>query len=264
MRWIIQGSGIKPRAVERLTAACARLGLEHRLVRHVPFSDALPDVPVDEVPTVFYGAVSLVERVHRAGRWAPGVFFDDAAFAYGAWLPVYGEHALNHGAAFTTLAALADGEGEDGVHRFIRPVEDSKAFAGDVQTLGEIRAWVAQMRASGVDELLTLPVVAAEPVGLADEWRVFVVEGRAAAGSHYRSHHRLDVRPGLPAEVVAFAEARARDFAPAPVFVMDIARSGPGLYVIELNCFNSSGFYDADVEAVLAAVSEVRVWTSGR
>lgn len=42
-----------------------------------------------------------------------------------------------------------------------------------------------------------------------------------------------------------------------PAFVLDIAAVGQRLAVIELNGFNSSGFYASDVEAIVAHVSRV-------
>jgi ATP-grasp domain, R2K clade family 3 len=75
------------------------------------------------------------------------------------------------------------------------------------------------------------------------------------AGSQYRTYFRLDVRPAVPGDVRAFAENMAHTWAPARAFVLDVARSGPGLYVIEANCLNSAGFYAADVDAIVRAVS---------
>jgi hypothetical protein len=56
--------------------------------------------------------------------------------------------------------------------------------------------------------------------------------------------------------VIDFAEEQAKVYSPADVFVMDVCKSGDGLYVIEIGCFNSAGFYASDLEAIMCQVSE--------
>jgi hypothetical protein len=43
---------------------------------------------------------------------------------------------------------------------------------------------------------------------------------------------------------------------PAPVFVMDVGESAGNLFIIECNCFNSSGFYKSNIEKIVVDVSE--------
>jgi hypothetical protein len=96
----------------------------------------------------------------------------------------------------------------------------------------------------------------AEPVGISHEWRLFIVEGEVISGSRYRSDGKLVVAPGLPLGVIRFAENRIKDYVPSKVFVMDIGLS-VDYYVIEIGCFNSAGFYAADIDKVVDAVSEL-------
>jgi len=56
--------------------------------------------------------------------------------------------------------------------------------------------------------------------------------------------------------VIAFAEARCRQFSPHEIFVMDVCESGGDLYIVECNCMNAAGFYDANVEAIIAEVTD--------
>lgn len=90
------------------------------------------------------------------------------------------------------------------------------------------------------------------------EWRLFFVERQVVAGSMCRPNgDRL-----VPTEVAQFAEAAARRWVPAPVFVMDVARVNRAWKVIECNCFSGSRFYEANVEAVVAAVSRYQAQQS--
>jgi hypothetical protein len=92
---------------------------------------------------------------------------------------------------------------------------------------------------------------------LEKEWRVFVVDGKVVSGSHYRSYLRLDQKPDLPTKVIEFVEDACKVWVPAKVFVMDVGESYKNLFIIECNCFNSSGFYKSDIEKIVISVSEL-------
>jgi hypothetical protein len=65
----------------------------------------------------------------------------------------------------------------------------------------------------------------------------------------------LEISANTPETVTLFAESAARHWQPCEIFVMDIAEHQGGLRIIEINGFNSSGFYAADIPAIVAAVS---------
>jgi ATP-grasp domain, R2K clade family 3 len=254
VRWAIQTNLGSSRDAEALAAACRARGCDVVPIARAPFDDQPPDVPADQ-PIVFYGSSSLIDAVVDAGHWQPGawVLLED----YEDWVAVYGAHMLNARARVLSLAELqADAElATDDRPLFARPCRDSKLFAGQVTPASELVAWAH--RALAVGDTSCTPetrVMLAEPVGLRDEWRLFVVDGEVVAGSHYRSYQRLDVSPHVPDEVQRFAEQLIVGRSPAPVVVMDIGRSGNDLFVVEFNGACSSGFYAADVSAWVAAV----------
>jgi len=84
------------------------------------------------------------------------------------------------------------------------------------------------------------------------EWRLFVVGGKVVSGSMYRPTAERSV----PSDVIEFAELATSRWAPAPVFVMDVARVDRTWKIVECNCFNGSRFYEANVEAIVAAISQ--------
>jgi hypothetical protein len=252
--WIVQQNLGRTGDVPAIAEACARLGLGHLGVDAVPFSDDPPAAPAGG-PTVFYGSTRFVRNALRAGRWWPAAFFDEARFRYSAWREPYREWLLNADAEVMPFERFAAAGHPPDRLFFIRPDGDDKEFAGEVLAFGEARAWYAQASAGGAAFDPACPIVVAEPAGIAEEWRLFVVDGAVSSGSQYRFRHRLSVAPGLPPEVAAFGAAVARRWSPAPAFALDLCRSGEGLYVLEVNCFNSAGFYASDVQKVVGDVS---------
>ena len=256
VRWVVQ-TNLGKSYSEDLYNACQNVGVEFVPTIAIPFSDELPDVPNDK-PVIFYGATNWINNIYKNNKWKPGVFFNPESILP-HWIEKYGHTALNFGARCLTLEALK-AEIDDGQHWedrtfFIRPISDQKEFAGQVISAYGIWEWMNKVQ-TDIPDFGKTKIAIAEPVGIEREWRTFIVDGRVSSGSQYRRYGNSDVKCKLPKEVIEFAELRAKDYSPAPVFVMDIGRSANNLYVIEIGCFNSAGFYASSVDKIVKDVSE--------
>jgi hypothetical protein len=253
-RWIIQSNLGSSRDIDTIAQACAELELECLKVAAIPFSAELPNVPTD-APAIFYGSSNFVTNVHRSARWTPGAFFDEAAFQFTQTLAHYGERCLNADAQFMTMAGLAAAGLPDDARLFVRPVADLKEFAGAEFELGDYREWYGRL--SGGDFVIgpDTAIIASSIKHIEHEWRLFVVDGKVVSGSHYRAGGLLAVSPEVPPEVIGFGEEMAAIWSPAPVFVLDVALSNESLSVVEINGFNSSGFYASNIRDIVSAVS---------
>lgn len=252
IRWAVQ-TNLGKQYSEDLKTACKSLGHEFKPFMVIPFCDAAPNLGCDK-PTVFYGATRWIDNIYRNNKWNPGVFFNPES-VYTYWAAKYKGFTLNSDARHTTLNELGAEDHPKDELMFIRPESDQKEFAGDVMKFGDIKQWSRHINCDDID-LGSVPIIVAPPVGIAHEWRMFMVDGEPIAGSHYRSYHKLKVSPDVPSEVMEFTRARAKEYSPSPVFIMDIGESGGDLYVVEIGCFNSAGFYDADVEKIVDSVSQ--------
>lgn len=252
--WVVQSNLGNPTTLAELQEVFTRLGTAHRAVQVIPFSDDLPDIDWDG-PSVFYGATGFIAKAFASGRYHPCAFFDPERFRFSCWQRLLGAHLLNDGALVTTLAAFGRSAHDPESLWFVRPDRDSKVFAGEVVRFADFRAWTERLSAGGYTFGDDEPIVVAEPTDILREWRLFVVGGRVSAASRYRERFRLSISPEVPAEVIAFGEARAREAPIAPVFALDVAETAAGLRVIEINCFNSAGFYAADLGRIVADVN---------
>lgn len=255
--WAVQTNLGEIPAIEKLRQACEDTGNVFVPFQAIPFCDDLPDLPTDG-PTVFYGSTNVIHRIHKSQRWNPGTFFNEGNFNFSTWSKRY--KCLNaYGHTMTLARMVADFKHLDirnDREFFIRPVADDKAFAGTVMNAGEITEWVGEL--SSCDSPQVSPdtvIMFAKPVHIAREWRIFIVNGHPSNGSLYRVDHKLKTSAAVPIHVVDFARQQAKLFQPASVFTMDIAEASGELYVIEVNCFNSSGFYDSNVSALVGDIS---------
>lgn len=254
IRWVVQ-TNLGKQYAEDLELACKKLDYEFKPVLIIPFCDRISDDIDNNKPTIFYGATRWIDNIYKQNIWKPGVFFNPKSI-YSLWSQKYGEHSLNYGARQTTLAELSKENHPQDELMFIRPVSDQKEFAGDVMKFRHIKQWSNKLTRDSDIDLDTVPIITASPVGIAHEWRLFIVDGKVSSGSHYRTYHKFQTSSDVPKEVIEFAEERTKEYSPAPVFVMDIGKSGDALYVIEIGCFNSAGFYDSDVEKIVYDVSQ--------
>lgn len=233
----------------------------------MPFSKDVPDIDSDK-PTLFYGATKWINNIYNNNRWQPGVYFNPES-TYPVWSAQYKEKALNYGSEITTLEELSFRPYEDSRLIFVRPIRDLKEFNGDVWEFGSLKRWVKGMWAQGLatatrsiitdlspEALVKIPIVVSEPFGIAHEWRTFIVGGKVSSASHYRKYHKLTVSNDVPNEVIEFAEEQAKVYSPSEVFVMDVCESAGNLYIVEIGCFHSAGFYAADVKKIINDISQ--------
>jgi hypothetical protein len=251
--WVVQTNLGSRRDIERIQAACTKLGLGFVGVQGIPFSETPPETTV-EGPAVAYGSANLMRTIQRSGMLRPGVFFDDELFRFARWAAALGPDVLNAGARVTTLRALAAESRPDDEQLFLRP-DDDQSFAGTVMRFDELRRWVGVLSPGGFSVDVDAPVVAAHPFEIDAEWRLFIVAGRISSASRYRTGGGPDIRPDLPEDVAALALSAVARFSPSSAFVLDIAASQGRLAVVEYNGMNSSGFYACDIEAIVRDVS---------
>lgn len=259
MNWVVQSNLINKEDSESIRDACAKNGYQCTFIEVIPFTPELPDIANDR-PIIFYGATCFVTNIYKSKRWTPGVFFDIENFAVTSYVKHYGKNMFNFPCEFTTIGNFASSGHPSDKHFFIRPIKDLKEFSGEVMTFEKLVRWDRNIRhLPGCDNNPTLTtdteIMVSEPFNIADEWRVFVVGGKVSSGSHYRSYMHLKVEHGIPDRVKDFVEEMCKVWVPAEVFVMDIGESAGNLFIIECNCFNSSGFYMSDINKIITDVS---------
>lgn len=261
--WVVQSNLLNSKDHDTIKSTCEKNNYSFHSVKVIPFSDDLADIsgiPV-EYPTIFYGGTNFVTTVHESAKWNPGAFFNKDTFTIRACMEHYQGYMLNHPCEFTTIEKFASAHKSPDDLFFIRPNKDLKEFAGDIFDFNRIVKWERALRhLPGVENNPKMTketeIVVCDPVGIAHEWRLFIVNGSVSSGSHYRAGRKLEVSPDLPPRVKEFGEDMCKIWMPAPVFVMDIAESAGVLYIIECNCFNSSGFYDSNLEKIIVNVTD--------
>ena len=250
MLWAIQTKMMyKPHEAQILNVLKV-LGYDYCSFFIAPFSNELPAIGTEK--TLFYGSTTVINSIYESQKWIPGAFFNEN-FDYRVWYNKY--ESLNAECLFVKLGEITEEHFCGRSHAFIRPVLDLKEFAGSVIKWEDFNNWKQSL--INANMLMDCTCIVAEPCGLSHEWRVFIVYGQAISASQYCTSHRFNVSAEVPRDVLQFAEQQAKIFSPHDIFVMDIGQSNDLYYVIEVGCFNSSGFYQCDIAAIFKAMQEM-------
>lgn len=243
-----------------LTDALDRLHLRHQVVQFQPFysgellnEDGTPIV-VDTANVFCWGSVKLA-RVGREQGWDPGSLMNDN-HDYRVYAERYGQEMLN-----ADSKVLKFGESFDAPSPifFARPCGDTKTFDGQCFMKGSWDEFVKNALSkkglhSTLDENTMVQISTRKDIQR--EFRVWVVKGRVITASQYKIGTKVVHSHCSEPMVLEYAQRIADIYQPAEAFVLDVCMADGKMKVVEVNCINCAGFYDTDLQKLLAAVED--------
>lgn len=271
MFWVVQNNIYQEVGQEKLLKLLKKRNIPYEEVKVVPFGDLLLpshfdshnfhgsidelyEVQIDaNQPIMVLGGTSLT-RIAKKKGWTPGSFLNDN-FHYDVWKNAYDKHLLNSEAVVDTFRNISP----PWETFFIRPCEDSKDFAGTVYKKEDFNVWREDLLSvEGRCDFADKDMIASPVKEITAEYRFFVVDGTIATYSQYKQGDKLFKSTNVEQEVIDFANEMITLWQPARAFVIDIADTPEGFRVIEINNFNSAGFYAADVEKIIDAIENMK------
>jgi hypothetical protein len=157
---------------------------------------------------------------------------------------------------------------QDHTRIFVKPNMGNKRCESGVLSTDQIDAYLSSLEAENYKGLLAVTRTL-RVNHISNEWRLFIgPDNKIITGSQYKDHSGLKLSPEVPSEVVKYVDSfiHKKQLVPHPFYVLDVCSAhgwvskfdGPTDFfsVVELNSFNSSGWYAADVEKIVHAVEE--------
>lgn len=257
MRWIIENNVAGEELYDDFVDAVSRFDNEVLHVKRIPFTVVTEPAIEDNVPSVVFGSVSLTLKVAPLHGWK--VFTNDN-FDYAVWGERWKGHLLNEDAEVGPFDEVSINEEQF----FIRPTRDNKAFSGIVMSIQSYYDWLDQLRIGeesslGLDFDLKEQVMVSPVQHIQREVRVYVVGGKVVTHSTYRIGEQIRYYDYLHTDpdAIFFVEDRILEWVPDDAFVLDLAVVDGQYKIIEINCINSSGFYRADVNALVGSLTNI-------
>lgn len=258
MKWIIEEFWNINNNSLRIESALRRLNIDYLIVNlssGIRVIDKKSRVPLDnsdeiiekfckDEEVIVYGSKKMEDLVYRL-RIYPGMYKNDS-FEYDYFVERLGNKMLNHDLKIGTIDEL-----EITAETFIRPVDNSKLFTGQVvdeDSFGRLK--VAHKGAKD-------PIMISSIKDILKEYRVFVVNGKVTAGSSYVINGKYNIERHLNEEVIDFVESIHKEFPISKAYVIDIAETNIGYKVIEYNNINTSGLYGGDELKIVQAIQSL-------
>ena len=253
MHWIIQDGFFNETGMNDLVRILGQLEIPYTIVKVIPFiGEILPDVS-PEGRVICFGSYSMRHMAKRK-HWYPGVFdLEDVSDAIFDQDHVWHPHLLNDDLLVCLFKnAVKTAVANFGLHDFfMRPVSDSKVFAGNVFSIEEVREWIHNVVILEEDDGSSLCgdtlVVVSSPKNIQAEYRLFVIGDKIVTASQYKRNGRIQYDALVDNDILVFGQERVNEIHLADAYCLDICRTNFGLKIVEVNTINSAGFYLADV-----------------
>lgn len=267
--WVLSHNSYREPEYDRMVETLTRLGIDFQIVKTIPFTtkiipdsfdtlsytgdiDEVPDAPIDDTAPIWvmgsYGLVMRgVQRGWKPCGWINNLTVDDWKDRY----PI-----VNPDMRVGRFWDLKLHE-----NAFVRPIKDSKTFAGEVFTPDNWDNFQEFYRYTkshlDTDEM----VMVSSPKKIKYEVRYFVIDGTIIGKSLYVSGGQVRYSDRTPEASDDFARSCIANWTPNRAFVLDTAyvRTESGLFewrVLELNNFNAAGLYAVDVQKIIFAVQD--------
>lgn len=241
---------------EKIQKACEGWGFPVVLFKVIPFTGKMPRLNA-EPPFIFVGSTTLNRNCLKSRKYKNGVFFNDN-FCPSQYAAHWGENYLNHDMLVFKLQDVPKDLYLEDTQVFIRSDDDSKDVSGGVGLFGGLLEIQKNTETHWINGDLFSPqsrVCVAPVKNLYAEYRILFCEGRIIGHSRYKP----SVDYGVPGDVLDFARRMQSTWQPHAVFVMDVGETDEGLKIVECNCINGSGWYQADYARVVDSLARYQI-----
>ncbi|HJU38870.1 MAG TPA: ATP-grasp domain-containing protein [Tahibacter sp.] len=256
MHWVLQENLFREHEWGALMACLERHAIPYSVHKVVPFvGELVPAAEPRHDKVVCFGSYSMRHTAHANG-WSPGVY-DLYAQDFRVQREHWGAQRMLNGDS--VVVAFKDARLDRPA--FVRPVDDSKYFAGAVFEPDAFNTWVHQVAVLKEDFGNSLTgetlVQICAPKTIHAEYRYWIVDGAIVT----RSLYRRGGKPFMTSDVDARCDAYVREIVaiwqPARAFVVDVCDTPDGLRIVEINTINAAGFYAGDVQALVLALEQL-------
>jgi len=252
MHWILQENMFQESEWLNMIQTLEKLELPFSVHKVVPFVGTLePPVALDTNNVMCMGSYSM-RHFARLNGWTPGVFdlFDQN---FEVQKKHWGELMLNFDSQVVPFAQ-AKFEGT----AFIRPIDDSKHFAGRLIDGEEMAVWqeevvaLGENQSNGLDANTLIQVSSNKKIFA--EYRYWVVNGEIVTKSLYKQGSRVVYSPIVDERFDVFVNKAIAIWQPHDAFVIDVCDTSDGIKIVEINTINSAGFYAGDMSKLVVAL----------
>lgn len=258
MHWILQENLFKESEWENLVGTLERFNIPYSVHKVIPFiGELVPAAEPKQEKVICFGSYSM-RHAARENDWYPGVY-DLEAFNFWFQRKNWDDLMLNFD---SEIVEFKDVHWTDNEPRFIRPIEDSKVFAGGVFDWEEFRQWQRNVCVLELDYgnslMPSTRVQVCSCKKIFAEYRYWIVDGKIVTKSLYKRGDTVTYSSEVDERFDFFVNwVLGYGWQPHRAFVIDVCDTPDGIKIVEINTINAAGFYAADVQKLVIALEDM-------
>ena len=254
MYYVIQENLFREHHFHTLIDHLKRYKLDYELVAYRPFVHNV-EVKTDRKDVWFFGSVNAA-MVLGQKDWNPGIMYNDN-HNFENYIKVFGSNLLNSDGIIKEFKIM---DGPKDFKFFARPTRDTKIFESKVWRLDEWNQYVKQTIISKTFTDIcneTKVLVSTPKDNIQQEIRCWIGDGEPVTMSQYKIGRRVNMlNMDNNQESYIFAKKMAKLFSPSRAYVLDICLYEDDYKIVEINCMNMSGFYDANMSKLIQSLEK--------
>lgn len=268
MHWILQTNLFNEAEWDNLVGTLERFNIPYSVHKVIPFiGELVPAAEPKQEKVICFGSYSM-RHAAKVNNWNPGVY-DLEPINFEIQRAHWGDMMLNFDAE---VVQFKDVHWTGDEPRFIRPIEDSKVFAGRVFEWEEFRNWqrnVCVLELDYGDSLMpTTLVQVCTPKNIYAEYRFWIVDAKIVTSSLYKRGNKIVYSKDVDSRIYNFVHGVLRHgditlsmqnngWQPHRAYVLDVCETPEGMRIVEINTINASGFYAGNVMEIMMALEEM-------
>ena len=247
MNYALQKDLLKRHHEDMLFDVLDRYKLPIYNFKYIPFDQELEfENEIPDKHTILFGSVNACTKSAKKYNWTPGSFYN-INHDYSVYSKEWKENLLNYD---SIVQKLSDPVKED--FFFARPTGDTKTILGKLYGRITYEEKVSCAIINGANPNETVQICT--PKTILQEARCFVVKGKVVTASYYKWGASTMLLECKDEDIISFAQEMVDHFQVSDAFVIDVCRTDNGLKIVEVNCFNCSGFYHIDMYKLIDAI----------
>lgn len=247
MHWILQNNIFNETKHDELVEFLIHHNIPHSIHSVIPFvGDIYPVPDIEPYSNVICMGSYSLRHLAKKHNWFPGVF-DLEPYDFTIQLQHWGNLMLNFD---STVIKFKDASID--TLSFIRPIHDSKVFAGFKIDPPALIEWQTNIETISKDEGSTMTgdtlIQVCSIKNIIAEYRYWIVDGQIITKSLYKRGSSVVYSDLVDERFDSFVRHCIDIWQPLDAFVIDVCELIDGQYkIVEINTINSSGYYAGDI-----------------
>jgi hypothetical protein len=267
-KWLIENFDADNNTVNNLINEVKRQGLQHEIVKYLPFGSGKYDKFSNEDCVIYQGSINLAQQLIKEKHYIPGPWLTATNYECTTYYSYLGKYLFNNDYLILPRAEVLrkklwlynEAFNKHYEQLFFRPNSGLKPFTAklfnEYNDFDSQWSWIENFT-----EPNSLIIISTPKIILA-EYRFICAEYEIISGCQYRKNDNINHNTYTTEALELAKKIAAEDFQPDPMFTIDICYDG-NYHLLEINSFSCAGLYTCPLEPIITTANKIALkeWT---